>query len=134
MLSYSPWAESTVCQRLLVPAGVTPAQLLQVRLTEAIVEMAKAGLGVGVLSKWAVAPHVAAGTLRALPLTRARFGRLWSAATLKRAAALPYVSDFIDCLVSTRPFEMEPVRTAGRPKRRASRRATRTAAGARRVA
>lgn len=106
LLSYSPWSESTVCQRFLAPRSVAPAQVLQVRLTEAILEMAKAGLGVGVLSAWAVAPHVAAGTLVAIPLSRARFGRTWSAAMLKRTARAPHVRDFVDILLDARPFGM----------------------------
>lgn len=113
LLSYSPWSESTVCQRFLAPRGVAPAQVLQVRLTEAILEMAKAGIGVGVLSAWAVAPHVAAGTLVAIPLNRARFGRLWSAATLKRTARTPHVQDFIAILLEARPFGMTS--SAGSP-------------------
>lgn len=115
MLSYSAWADSTVCQRFLAPAGVAPAQVLQVRLTEAIIEMAKAGLGVGVLSKWAVTPHVATGSLVAIPLSRARFGRTWSAATLKRAARTPHVHDFVQVLLATRPFDMT---SPGRPPAR----------------
>jgi LysR family transcriptional regulator, regulator for metE and metH len=117
LLSYSPWAESTVCQRLLAPAGVAPAHVLQVRLTEAIVEMTRAGLGIGVLSKWAVAPHVAAGTLRAVPLTRGRFSRTWSAATLKRTARLPFVADFIAILLAAQPFDM-PVASPSLPNSR----------------
>jgi LysR family transcriptional regulator for metE and metH len=109
LLSYSPWAESTICQRLLAPAGVAPAQVLQVRLTEAIVEMTKAGLGIGALSKWAVSPHVAAGTLVAVPL-RGHFSRSWSAASLKRMARLPFVNDFVEVLLAARPFNMPAVR------------------------
>jgi LysR family transcriptional regulator for metE and metH len=105
-LSYSPREQSTVYQRLLKPAHVAPARVLQVRLTEAIIEMAKAGLGIGVLSRWAVQPHVSAGTLSAVPLTRSRFGRTWSAATLKQTAVLPHIRDFIALLAVARPFDM----------------------------
>ncbi len=122
-LSYSTPSNSTVYQRLLVPAGVTPTKVLQVRLTEAIIEMAKAGIGIGVLSAWAAAPHVAAGTLRAIPVTRRRFGRTWSAAMLKRTAGLPYVVDFVDTLIAARPFDMPAPRLprgSSSPSRRAS--------------
>jgi LysR family transcriptional regulator for metE and metH len=117
LLSYSSWAESTVCQRLLAPAGVVPGQLLQVRLTEAIIEMAKAGIGIGVLSSWAVAPHLTAGTLHAVPLTRGRFARTWSAATLKRTAELPHIKDFVSILIDAQPFGM-PLATSKRPSRK----------------
>ncbi len=66
-MSYAPKEESTVYQRLLLPAGVTPANLMQVQLTEAIIEMAKGGLGLGVLASWAVEPEVRAGRLRRGP-------------------------------------------------------------------
>ena len=107
-------------QRLLAPAGVVPARTLQVRLTEAIVEMAKAGLGIGVLSAWAVAPHVAAGTVMAVPLTRRRFGRSWSAATLRRTARLAHVRAFIDLLAATRPFAAAAGAGAPPPRVRAA--------------
>jgi LysR family transcriptional regulator for metE and metH len=92
-----------------------------VRLTEAIIEMTKAGVGIGVLSTWAAAPHVAAGTLRAIPLTRRRFGRQWSAAMLKRTATLPHVVDFVDILVTARPFDLPTLPNGQRAPRRGGR-------------
>jgi LysR family transcriptional regulator for metE and metH len=110
LLTYSPASDSTIYQRLFVPAGVAPAKMMQVRLTEAMIELAKAGLGIGVLSTWAAAPHVAAGTVRAIPLTRGRFGRTWSAAMLKGMAKLPHVVDFVEILIAARPFDMPTTR------------------------
>jgi LysR family transcriptional regulator for metE and metH len=106
LLTYASREESTVYQRLLAPAGVTPGHVLQVQITEAIIELAKAGMGVGVLSRWAVAPHLRAGTLRAVPLTAHGFKRVWCAAALKDMAAVPYVQEFIDLLVDDPPFGM----------------------------
>jgi LysR family transcriptional regulator for metE and metH len=103
LLSYASKEESTVYQRVLIPAGVAPASLLQVQLTEAIIELAKADVGIGVLARWAVEPHVRAGTLKALPLTRRRYKRTWSAATLKDLMRVPYVREFIDLLAEHRP-------------------------------
>jgi LysR family transcriptional regulator for metE and metH len=120
LLTYSAWADSTVCQRLLGPAGVVPAQILQVRLTEAIVEMARANLGIGVLSAWAAAPYAKNGTVVAVPLTRGRFGRTWSAAALRRTAARPHVRDFMHVLLAAQPFVSVPFprRAAGaRPRK-----------------
>ena len=104
LLSYAPKEESTVYQRLLIPNGVAPGNLLQVQLTEAIIEMAKAGMGVGVLAWWAVEPEVRAGRLRALTLTKRGFGRRWNAATLKDLARVPYIRAFIDLLAEHPPF------------------------------
>ena len=113
LLSYASKEESTVYQRLLLPAGVTPANLLQVQLTEAIIEMAKAGLGLGVLALWAVEPEVRAGRLQARPLTRHGFKRTWSAATLKDLAHVPYVSAFTDLLAEHPPFATPLAHEAG---------------------
>ena len=46
LLTYSPKEESTVYQRLLMPCGVTP-HVQQVQITEAIIELVKAGHGRG---------------------------------------------------------------------------------------
>jgi len=102
LIIYPPKEESSVYQEVLVPAGVRPAELQQIQLTEAIIELVKAGLGIAVLARWAVAPHVKAGTLRAVPLTRRGYRRTWSAATLKDMARVPYVRNFID-LVARHP-------------------------------
>jgi LysR family transcriptional regulator for metE and metH len=104
LIIYPPKEESSVYQEVLVPAGVRPAELQQIQLTEAIIELVKAGLGIAVLARWAVAPHVKAGTLRAVPLTRRGYRRTWSAATLKDMARVPYVRDFIDLVAGHPPL------------------------------
>jgi LysR family transcriptional regulator for metE and metH len=103
ILLYPPVEESSVYQRVIIPAGVVPASVQQVPLTEAIIELAKAGLGIAVLARWAVAPHVRAGALTAAPLTRRGYRRRWSAVTLRDTAAVGYIKDFIDLLVTTAP-------------------------------
>ena len=104
LLIYPPKEESTVYREVLVPAGVRPAELQQIQLTEAIIELVKAGLGIAVLARWAVAPYVKAGALRAVPLTRRGFRRVWSAATLKNMARVPFVRDFIDLVAKHPPL------------------------------
>jgi len=103
LLTYSPKEESTVYQRLLVPCGVTP-QVQQVQITEAIIELVKAGMGVAVLAWWAVEPAVRSGALRAVPMTRKGCRRTWSAATLKDMARVPHVREFIDLIAARPPF------------------------------
>ena len=80
LLTYSPKEESTVYLRYLVPAGVAPV-VQQVQLTEALIELVKAGLGVAALARWAVDPAVRSGAVRAIPFTRQGYKRTWSAAT-----------------------------------------------------
>jgi LysR family transcriptional regulator for metE and metH len=95
-----PKEELTIYQKVLAPAGVTPKHLSRVELTEAIIEMVKAGLGIGVMARWAVRPHIEARTLRALPLTARGFHRRWSAAMIRHKATPPYFSRFVELLAS----------------------------------
>ena len=104
LFTYSSPEDSHVFQRVLVPAGVTPASVQRVPLTEAIVELVKAGLGIAVLTEWTAAPYVRAGGLRALPLTRKGFTREWRAVTLAGVAGRPWLRDFVDLLRTSAPM------------------------------
>ena len=66
---------------ILKPAGVVPGQITYMPLTETILEMVAAGMGVSILSKWAVRPWLAAGRVRALRLTEFGVARRWYVAT-----------------------------------------------------
>jgi DNA-binding transcriptional LysR family regulator len=107
LLAYSPKEESTFYQRYLVPAGVAPARFQQMQLTEAVIELVKAGLGVSVLARWAVAPALAAGTIRGVPV-RPAYRRTWSAATLKDVARVPHVREFVEVVAAHPPFAQRP--------------------------
>jgi LysR family transcriptional regulator for metE and metH len=127
LLTYSPKEESTFYQRYLLPAGVTPV-VQQVQLTEALIELVKAGLGVAALARWAIAPALRARSVRAVPVTRHGYKRTWSAATLKDVARLPHVKDFIQLVADDPPFASASrmprrggPRKAGRVGRRESR-------------
>lgn len=72
--------DSTVVRELLRPAGVEPAQISYVPSTEALLELVKAGVGIGVFARWAVAPQVEAGSLAVVPLGERGIHRTWSAA------------------------------------------------------
>ena len=90
--------ESTLQREILRPHGVEPRTITRMQLTEAIVELVKAGMGVAALARWAIAPHVAAGQIVAVPITARGLRRQWSAAVLADAAASPYLEDFIAML------------------------------------
>jgi LysR family transcriptional regulator for metE and metH len=93
-----PVAKSTIWQEILRPAGVEPRMDSEVELTEAILEMVKAGLGVTVLARWAVAPQVKSGALAAVPLGERGLRRQWTAAVRRQKHAPPYVDEFIQLL------------------------------------
>ncbi|HEX5724001.1 MAG TPA: LysR family transcriptional regulator [Longimicrobiaceae bacterium] len=93
-----PRAESTLFREVLDPRGVVPRQVSRVELTEAILELVKAGMGVAMLARWAVAPQVAAGLLAAVPITEKGLHRQWHAAVLRRKETPVYLQSFVDLL------------------------------------
>jgi LysR family transcriptional regulator for metE and metH len=71
---------STVVAEFLAPAGVEPERISALQLTEALLESARAGLGIAVVARWAAAPLLASGALRAVSLGRRGLVRQWWAA------------------------------------------------------
>jgi LysR family transcriptional regulator, regulator for metE and metH len=98
VFSYTSPSDSTLYNKVLLPASVKPARFSEVQLTEAIIEMVKAGLGVSALARWAIGNQLASGKLVARPLTRKGFHRQWYAALLKNDFTPAYVSEFVDLL------------------------------------
>ena len=92
-----PKEEITLYSAFLEPAGVTPRQIVQAELTEAMIEMVRAGLGISAIARWAAAPYLSQG-LKALPLTRRGYHRWWGAAYLRHPAPPPYLLAFIEVL------------------------------------
>jgi LysR family transcriptional regulator for metE and metH len=110
LYSSSP-EESFVLRRVLAPAGVSPARLSFIMLTEAMIEMAKAGLGVAVLPRWSAQPAILNRSVAALSITRRGIRRNWTAATLKAQADPVWLVDFIE-LIAAQAFPARVV-TAG---------------------
>lgn len=92
--------ESSLCQEILRPAGVWPRRHTGMFLTEAIVELVRAGLGVSVLAEWAAQPYLADGRIVAKRITRAGWRRTWQAVTWPKDAAGPLVLGFVDRLAA----------------------------------
>ncbi len=93
-----PRNDSTVLRQILAPAGVTPRTISHVPLTEAILEMVRAGLGIAVFARWAVAPLLASSELRAVRLTRWGVRRSWFAAVRRNRQRPPHVDAFVALL------------------------------------
>ena len=99
LITYNvPKEDLTVFQTVLGPAGVTPRHMSRVELTEAILEMVKAGLGITVMARWAAAPYVESGSLVAVRLTRRGIQRTWWAAMMRNESTPAYVHDFVKIL------------------------------------
>lgn len=108
--------DSFTIQKILKPAGVVAPRVSFVMLTEALLEMVKARLGVSVMQTWAIAPALRAGDVKAIPITPSGIRRQWRAATLARAGGAAHVEAFIDLLAArAMPARVAPtLRAPGR--------------------
>jgi LysR family transcriptional regulator, regulator for metE and metH len=98
LIVYSvPREANLVFREVLLPSGISPARVTHVQLTEGIVELVRAGLGIGVLARWSVAPQVERGELVTCPLTKGGRYRHWSAAYRRKGPA-SYLLGFVDLL------------------------------------
>jgi len=93
-------ADSTLFRDVLDPARVTPERVSRVELTEAILELVRAGMGVSLLARWAVEPCVRSGHVVAVRVTKRGLHRQWSAATLARTDPPGHLKGFIDLLTA----------------------------------
>ena len=86
---------SDVFRYVLTPAGVEPARVSRVPLTEAILELVKAGQGIGVMARWAIEPAIRSGAVRAVRIGRRGVFRAWRAATLRSRPEPTWQKDFV---------------------------------------
>ena len=62
--------ESFVLRRVMAPLSLTPRRVSFIMLTEAMTELARAGIGVGILPRWSAQRAIAAGAVVPLSITR----------------------------------------------------------------
>ena len=93
-----PLESNMLFREVLIPAGVTPRRVSHIQLTEALIEMVKADLGITVLQRWSVAPQLERGELVARPLTARGKLRRWSALWRRRPEPAAWLTDFVDTL------------------------------------
>ena len=92
-----------IFQRVLIPAGVTPKKVSQIQITEAIIEMVKAKLGITVMATWAIKPYLRSKELVTIPVADHALERTWYALTIKQKNEPRYIQWFINHL-RTHPF------------------------------
>jgi len=121
LLTYAPKEDSHFVTRLLRPAGVMPASIEPVQLTEAAIEMVRAGLGVAVLARWAVDPFVRRGSIRAVRITARGYFKEWRAVMLRRLAEQEYAREFTKLAAAAAPSQgLSAVSSRGRKGARAT--------------
>jgi LysR family transcriptional regulator for metE and metH len=100
-LAYSPPESNHVFQQILMPAGVSPKQVRVLQITEAMLELTRANMGVTILARWALRPHLERGGLKALRIDHRAAHRTWTAAIRATRPTPAYVDDFIRYLSAT---------------------------------
>ena len=115
LLLYSNPADSKFCQLFLGRAGVTPREVMGVQLTEALVSMVKAGLGVSPFAGWAIEREVRRGDVVGVRLGERGMPRTWMAATRREKRPPAYLAEFAELIAThAAPSRFEERRAAAR--------------------
>lgn len=86
-------------RNMLIPRGIQVGKVTKMQLTEARVELVKAGMGLTVLSRWLVRPFVRdSNAIKLLPIGKRGFYRPWYVATLDQKKDDPVVAHFTSFL------------------------------------
>lgn len=88
---------SDVIQDFLRPAGVSPRRLSSLQVTDGILQLVLAGLGITTLARWAIPDVAVYRCLRRIPLGHSGMQREWNAITL-RSDQNPLLAPFIQSL------------------------------------
>ena len=94
----SKFESSTVFKDILEPAGVNVRKAIYVQLTEAVIEMVKANIGIAVLPKWTIKPYLINGSLTMKKINNRGLIRKWSAASLKSNKKIEHLQYFTELL------------------------------------
>ncbi len=93
--SSAHFEESKFYIDFLRDSHVKPKRVTYVQLTEAILQMVKAGLGITVQAKWLIKPNLNDAALQAVKLGRNGLKRRWFVATLKSDTRPNYISSLV---------------------------------------
>ncbi|HYG02905.1 MAG TPA: LysR family transcriptional regulator [Chryseosolibacter sp.] len=92
-------ASDYFAQNVLIPKGVQVGKVTKMQLTEARVELVKAGMGLAVLSRWLVKPFIRDNkSIRLIPIGKKGFYRTWYIATLDQKKSDPVIKLFTSFL------------------------------------
>lgn len=115
----APRSDVERLRELIATERASMPRVVLVPFTDALVELVKAGLGVAVVSRWAVTPWVARGEIVARRLTRAGLAEAWSAVYRRDAEGRLPLARFTELLAaSSTDFPRGPRASSGRGSRR----------------
>ena len=100
-----PDENSTILNEFFKPSGYWPNQILRLQLTEAVIEMTKAEMGMGILAEWSILPYVERGEVIAIPLNK-RIRRTWYVVSLKNWKEPRFIQAFVESLQLNIPARM----------------------------
>ena len=89
-----------ILEEVLKPAGVSPAGLVQIRITEAIIELARLGQGIAILAGWSFNDQENLDGLVAVRILRGGFRRTWRA-VINPLCDSEHVSSFVKIVRDT---------------------------------
>lgn len=109
LILYSSVEQSTVMRRLMVANGVLPKTTIgHVQLTEAIIALVEADVGIAILAKWSLKPHLDSGSVRGIRITPKGFHRKWQAVVPKHLEDADYINEFCRLLQTHVPTGATP--------------------------
>jgi len=120
---YPPQRDSHLLHKVILPAGAQPSAIVEMPLTEGIVELVRGGFGIALMARWAATPHLRSKELRAKSLAGGGLRRQWSAAMRRDQRQPPYVAALLKLLKSAR-MPLRFIDTSHAPPLRARDRAT----------
>ncbi len=85
----------TAFQKLLKSEKVIPKKIIKLQLTEARIEMVKAGLGVSVLAGWAIKPYLDREEVVPVKITPKGLHRTWHIVCLKNQANTKHMKKLV---------------------------------------
>lgn len=98
LITYTtPKQNLDIYQKVLNPARVIPKKTIKLELTEAIIGMIKAEMGISVMARWAAEPYLLNNDdLIGVPFRENVMRRTWYAATLKPENQPKYIPTFVE--------------------------------------
>lgn len=99
----APRSDVERLRELIAAERASMPRVVPVPLTDALVDLVRAGLGVAIVSRWAVAPWLARGDVVARRLTRKGHAEKWSAVYRRDAEARLPLARFTALLLESDP-------------------------------